>query len=57
MSTLFCQVFLFKFQGYNDQAISLLEREMQVHFSDAALLKKDTSERAKLRKQVYAQVT
>ena len=43
-------------KGYNDEAISLLEREMQVHFSDVVQLKTDTSEQAKAKRRVYAQV-
>ena len=43
-------------KGYNDEAISLLEREMQVHFSDVVKLKTDTSEQAKAKRRVCAQV-
>lgn len=41
-------------KGEHDQAVSLLEREMEHHFSNVPQLKADTSEGGNVRRKVYA---
>lgn len=43
-------------QGEHDQALSLLEREMQQHFGNVIQLKADNSEEGNIKRKVYAKV-
>ena len=44
-------------KGDKDQALTCLERGMSVHFPDIQTLKKDSTDQAKARMKIYAQVT
>ena len=46
----------FIFQGENDQAMSILEREIEVHFSNISQIKADQTPAGKANRQVCGKV-